>query len=280
VPPTAYTAWLLLKAIRAQTIAIPVALVGLLIVGWVDGSRKPLARSLGIASEPLTIGFSPEQKHLIGLLDRYTTPEARILWDEAFCHRPGWNWSALLPLYVDRAFLGGLDPESGVEHSYCAMCSPHLTGRSLSEWSDADLMEFCRWYNVGWVVARSPLAIERWGRLPKAVLLARTMEDGQPVALYKLERTLSFLLNGSTANSPGASATWESADTRRVILTNVIPFEGEVQLSLHMLKGLRVSPSYIIVEPMPDPTCRDPVDHVKLRMPSRVPRLTLTWENP
>jgi hypothetical protein len=41
-----------------------------------------------------------------------------------------------------------------------------------------------------------------------------------------------------------------------------------------------VSPSYIVVEPMKDPTCRDPVDHVKLHMPSPVPRLTLMWENP
>jgi hypothetical protein len=93
------------------------------------------------------------------------------------------------------------------------------------------------------------------------------------VVFYVLDRPLSFILSGT--------ATWESANTRRVILTNVVPnAEGEVKLSLHMLKGLRVSPSYIIVEPMQDRTCRDPVDHVKLHVPGPVPRLTLMWENP
>jgi hypothetical protein len=275
VPPTAFAVWTLLRTVRGAVIATIIALVGLMIVGWVDGPGKPLARNLGVATDPLLIGFTPEQQQLIALLNEHTTPEARVLWDETFGHRTGWNWSALLPLQTNCAFLGGLDPEAGVEHSYCAMCSRQLTGRALSEWSDADLMAFCRWYNVGWVVARSPAAIERWGKLAKASPIAQLTEDGQPVVFYKLDRPRSFILSG------GGTATWESANTRRVILTNVVPnAEGEVQLSLHMLKGLRVSPSYIMVEPMKDPTCRDPVDHVKLHMPSPVPRLTLMWENP
>lgn len=336
VPPTAYAVWELLRTVRGAAIATTIVLLGLMMVGWVDGPGKPLARSLGVATDPLLIGFTPEQRQLIALLNEHATPEARVLWDETSNHRPGWNWSALLPLQTNCAFLGGLDPEAGVDHSYCAMCSRLLTGRSLSEWSDAELMAFCRWYNVGWVVARSPATIERWGRLvwfvltdqtltalrnakvPEPVLIklsalkdkalsredfqkglakvltqdetkqfqdtilnqtmakakpiARLTEDGQPVVFYTLERPRSFILSGT--------ATWESANNRRLVLTNVVPFEGEVQLSLHMLKGLRVSPSYILVEPMQDPTCRDPVDHVKLHMPSPVPRLTLMWENP
>jgi hypothetical protein len=102
--------------------------------------------------------------------------------------------------------------------------------------------------------------------------IARLTEDGQPVVFYVVERPRSFILRGT--------ATWESANTRRIILTNVVPYEGEVQLSLHMLDGLRVSPSYIRVDPLPDKTCRDPVHHIRLRMPSPVPRLTLMWENP
>jgi hypothetical protein len=218
------------------------------------------------------IGFTPEQQQLIAILNEQTTPEARVLWDETFNQRAGWNWSALLPLYTKCAFLGGLDPESGVEHSYCAMCSRQLTGRALCEWSDADLLEFCRWYNVGWVVARSPEAIERWGKLAKAKPIAQLMEDGQPVVLYVLDRPRSFILKGT--------ATWQSANTRRIILTNVVPDGGEVWLSLHMLEGLLVSPSYIHVEALHDPTGRDPVHHVRLLIPSPVPIIILTWENP
>jgi hypothetical protein len=174
---------------------------------------------------------------------------------------------------TERSYLGGLDPESGVEHSYCAMCSRRLTGRALNDWSDADLAAFCRWYNVGWVVARSPAAVERWGKCPMAKPVARLTEGGQPVVVYALDRPRSFVLSGS--------ATWESADARRVVLTNVVPNgAGQVELSLHWLAGLRVSPSYVRVESMPDPTGRDPVDHVRLCMPGPVPRVTLVWENP
>ena len=285
LPPTAYVLWVLLRSIRGDVIAIIIALLGLLVVGWVDGSGQPLARRVGVATDPLLIGFSSDQKQLMALLNEHTTPEARVLWDETSHNRPGWNWSALLPLYTNCAFLGGLDPESGVEHSYCAMCSRLLTGRALSEWSDDELLAFCRWYNVGWVVARSPGAIERWGKVAIAKTIAQLTEDGQPVVFYALDRPKSYILNNRPRKEQDsyrpAAATWESANTRRVILTNVVPdSDGEVQLSLHMLEGLRVSPSYIRVEPLPDPTGRDPVHHVRLRMPGPVPRLTLMWENP
>ena len=62
-------------------------------------------------------------------------------------------------------------------------------------------------------------------------------------------------------------------------MTDVVPdANGEVWLSLHNLEGMRVYPSYIRIESLPDP--RDPISHVKLRMPGPVPRVTLVWENP
>jgi len=107
-----------------------------------------------------------------------------------------------------------LDPESGVEHSYCAMCSRELTGRILNQWSDADLEAFCRWYNVGWVVARSPAAVERWAKYPAARPVARLTEAGAAVVLYELQRPRSYILSGK--------AKWESADPNRVTLTDVV----------------------------------------------------------
>jgi len=247
--------------------------VFLLLAGWADGRGRPLARLAHVTSEPLVIGFSDDQLALIADLRQYTTPDARILWDENTGGRTTWNWSALLPFLTDRAFLGGLDPESGVEYSYCAMCSRQLTGRILNDWSDADLEAFCRWYNVGWVVARSPAVVERWAKFPLAKPIVNRSEGDTLVVIYSLNRPRSFVLSGS--------ATWEAADARRVTLTNVAPnADGEVQLSLHNLEGLRVFPSYVRVEPMPDPSGRDPIHHVRLRLPGPIPRVTLVWENP
>jgi len=273
VPATAFGTWRLLQRARLAAAVTIFAVVYLGFAGWFDGQTRPLARAASVAADPLLIGFTDEQAELIDTLKQKTTPEARILWDEAVGDRTAWNWSALLPLLTDRAYLGGLDPESGVEHSYCAMCSRELTGRILNQWSDADLEAFCRWYNVGWVVARSPAAVERWAKYPAARPVARLTEAGAAVVLYELQRPRSYILSGK--------AKWESADPNRVTLTDVVPnADGEVQLSLHNLEGLRVSPSSVRVEPMPDPTGRDPVHHVRLRLPGPVPRVTLVWENP
>jgi hypothetical protein len=48
------------------------------------------------------------------------------------------------------------------------------------------------------------------------------------------------------------------------------------------MEGLRVYPSYIKIkdESAPDPTGHDPINHVRLRMPGPVPRVTLEWEHP
>lgn len=273
VAPAAYASWAALRRVRLAAVGTSAAVCALMVVGWADGPGRPLARALGIAADPLVVGLTAGQRDLVAVIKQHTTPDARILWDETADQRPGWNWSALLPVLTDRAYLGGLDPDAGVEHSYCAMCGLRLSGRDLADWSDADLEAFCRWYNVGWVVARSPGAVERWGRFPKARAVATLAEGGRPVVFYALDRPRSFVLAGA--------ATWESADARRIVLTDVVPnADGEVQLSLHWIEPLRVFPGYVFVEPMPDPTGRDPVHHIRLRVPGRTPRVTLTWEAP
>lgn len=271
--PAAYGLWLMLRIIRGAAIATSLSLVLLLLVAWVDGPDQRLGRSLGVASVPLAIGFSEEHLQLVDLLNEHATTEARVLWDESTNDRPDWNWSALLPLYTNCPYLGGLDPDAGIEHSYCAMCSRQLTGRSLSDWTDEELVKFCNRYNVGWVVARTATAIDRWAKFAPAKAIANLMDNGHRIVFYELDRTRTFILRGS--------ATWEFADKGRVILTNVIPDRGEVHLSLHMLNGFRVSPSYIqVISDRDDPANRDPVEMVKLIVPTNVPRVMLVWENP
>ena len=97
-----------------------------------------------------------------------------------------------------------------------------------------------------------------------------------------LDRPRSFILSGS--------GTWEEAGPLRISLTDVVPnAQGYVELSLHDQDGLRVYPSYVTIKDSgpdgmkpgaKDPTGRDPINHVRLRMPGPVPRLTLVWENP
>ncbi|HJZ59492.1 MAG TPA: hypothetical protein VKE74_31400 [Gemmataceae bacterium] len=273
VLPAAFGLWKLLGRASAAGVATGCAVLALLIVGWVDGPGRPLATAAQLDVEPLAVGFSSEQEVMIAVLREQTTADARILWDETTDHRPGWNWSALLPLLTDRAYLGGLDHDAGIDHSFCGMRDGMLNGRPLATWTDAELAAFSRWYNVGWVVCRSGPAAERWGRFPMARSVARLQEDGISVVMFALDRPRSFVLSGS--------ARWEDASPARVVLSDVVPdANGEVELSLHNLPGLRVYPSYIQLHSAQDVPGGDPINHVKLRMPGPVPRVTLVWENP
>jgi hypothetical protein len=281
VLPAAFGAWQLLTRVKAAGIASASIVACLAVIGWLDEPSRPIASAFRLHVEPLHVGFSPEQEQTIAMLRQHTSREARILWDETTDHRPGWNWTALLPMLTDLSFIGGLDYDSGVEHSFCGMKDGMLNGRTLVDWSEADLAAFCRWYNVGWVVCRSTSAAERWSRVMWARPVTHWQEGGTDVSLFVLDRPRSYILSGS--------AVWEEAGPNRITLTNVAPdAEGKVDLSLHHVQGWRAYPSYIRLshpadpaqDTAPDPTGRDPVNHVRLRMPGPVPRVTLVWEGP
>jgi hypothetical protein len=272
VPAAAFGVWEVLSRLRLASVGGVFAAVGLFLIGWADGPGEPLARGLGVHTEPFVIGFSPEQKQLLAAIEANTTTEARILWDDAE-ERPGGNWSALLPVYTNRVFLGGLDSDSEIDHGQCALSDQLLNGRPLAEWTDAELTAYCRWYNVGWVVCRGGRTAERWSRYPAAKVVTRLTEGGQPVVLFAIDRPRSFVLSGH--------AVWDSADAKRVVLTDVRPnADGEIHLSLHAFEGLRAYPSYVKLESLHDPTGRDPIHHIRLRTPGPVPRVTLVWEHP
>lgn len=270
--PAAYGLWKLLQRGRCGGFASILAVLALLVAGWCDGPERPIARAASLRTEPLALGFSSEQDELIAALKEHTTPDARILWDETTDHRSGWNWTALLPTLTGRAYLGGLDHDAGMEYSFCEMRDGKLNGRWLGNWTDAELAHYCWWYNVGWVVCRSPAAADRWGKLPMAKPIARLEEGSQPVVIFVLERPRSFVLKGT--------AKWEETGPNRITLTDVTPdASGEVWLSLHHpVTGLRAYPSYVAVTTAKDTS--DPMSHVCLRPHGPVPRVTLVWENP
>ncbi|MFO0802489.1 MAG: hypothetical protein U0791_05120 [Gemmataceae bacterium] len=265
--PAAFGAWKLLERASFAILGTSLAAGGLLLAAWCDGPDRPFARSLRLRIEPLAIGLTAEQQELVDTLKRGTTTEARILWDDTSDHRGPWNWTALLPVLTGRAYLGGLDCESGVESGYLEMRDGKLCGQRLQDLPDDKLAEFCRWYNLGWVVCRSPETRERWSRLP----MAKTIATVGSTTILELQRPRSFVLTGS--------AKWETCVPNRITLTDVVPdANGEVCLSLHHppSSGLRAYPSYVVIER--SKTTSDPWGHVCLMPHGPVPRVTLVWE--
>jgi hypothetical protein len=219
----------------------------------------------------LTIGLGPQQREVLAVVEKHTTPEARILWEEYPRAGNSRYWTALLPLLTDhpRLYVGGLDPDGSIDHARIGLVDQLLAGRPLREWSDEQLKGYCERYNVGWVVCWSPGAIARFRGWPGAVETA-TLHDQEPGYLFKLPRQPSFTLKGT--------AQLLRADCQRISLGDVVPdADGRVVLSLHYQSGLKASPGRVQVERhLVDPD--DPIPLVRLRMPGPVARITLTWE--
>src|SRR5262249_29341771 len=137
-------------------------------------------------------------------------------------------------------FLGGLDPQAQIEHAYASLTDGVLAGKPLAEWLDkGELLEFCRRYNVGWIVCRSASSAAQLRKWPAAE--EQLALGGGQGFLFAVKRPLSFTLKGQ--------ARWLSADAERIVLADVVPENGEVVLSLHFQEGLRASPGRVQVEP-------------------------------
>ncbi|MCS7047618.1 MAG: hypothetical protein NZO58_14770, partial [Gemmataceae bacterium] len=222
-----------------------------------------------VRTQPLKIGLTEAHQAVIAKLLEATTPEARILWEDRPASRTASRWAALLPRLTQRQFLGGLDPDGFIEHASISFLDQLLDGRHISTWSDRQLEDYCRRYNVGWVVAWTPAAIKRFQEWP-GVQESTPLQDDVPGRLFTLKRTdRGYALKGT--------ATLLHADCRHITLGDVVPNEeGIIVLSFHWQAGLRAAPSRVKVEREDDG--HDPIGLIRLRTDGSAARVTLTWD--
>ena len=164
-----------------------------------------------------------------------------------------------------RCYIGGLDPDGFIEHSSIALINQAVDGDPMADWDDAKLMEYCRRYNIRWIVAWSPDVVKRledWKDARKQTQLV----DGETGWLFEVKRTPNFALKGH--------AEFLKADGQRITLVNVTPQDGIVEISLHYQAGMRASPGRVQVEPAK--TGDDPIGFVRLRLAVKADYVTLT----
>ena len=241
-----------------------------LLAGALAWQRDPFVAVLRQAASPtpLRLGLMTEQQTLIRRIRESTRPDARILWEERPNH-PTPGWTALLPLHLQRSFLGGLDPDADVDHMFARMSATHLAGRPFTDWSDAELAEFCNRYNVGYVVCWSPQAEARWRAWAPVEVVISVREMGAG-SLLSVKRTASFVLKGK--------ARVVQCDSQRIALADVEPDDGELVLSLHYQEGFHFSPATVHADRVID--AHDPIPLLRLHIPGPMLRLTLTWAKP
>lgn len=260
----------------------PAALLG---SGLVAGTAVLLAPpALGVwagrlrAAEPLQVGLGPTQLAVVETLRARTTEDARVLWEDRRGERLAPHWTALLPILTGRAYVGGLDPDAGIEHTASGLADQALAGRALEDWSSDELRRYCERYNVGWVVCWSPKARARLAAWPDAERTADLPDPagGVPGQLFTVRRPHSFTLRGS--------AQWLRADTHQIVLRNAVPEPGraddgevgQILLSLHYQSGMRVSPSRVRLERAEE--AGDPIPFVRLRVAEPAALITITWQ--
>ncbi|MCE9530164.1 MAG: hypothetical protein K8T89_03360, partial [Planctomycetes bacterium] len=239
-----------------------VVLMGIALFGWI----VELPRQC-LTGPRFEIGLSPQRKEIVRTLSEHASSSARILWEDR--SGPGHGWTALLSPLSERPFLGGLDSEGKVEHMHARLYQGKLSGTSVKAWDERLLSQFFEHYNVGWVVCWTPESIERFRALPFARAVAE-FEDGGRGVLFTLKRTPSFFLKGR-----GELAL---ADSRRIALSDIVPDNGEIILSMHHQKNMRVSPGYVQIERYLD--LNDPIPFIRLRCLGPVARVSIIWETP
>jgi hypothetical protein len=249
-------------------VALAIIAGGTFLLGWFPTTVAPKLAFLHLNHAPLHIGLNPSQREWLHALREQTTPDARILTEEVNPDISGWNWTALLPILTERAYLGGMESGGSVDHTFCGLKSHTLNDRSFTDWTAQERCDFMSRYNVGWVWCRSASSTDWWAMEPRAKIIHRSPTEG---VLFQIQREPKFVLSGT--------GVIERADRRKIIITDAVPNEqGELLLSFHYQPGMRVSPTVIKIES--DKDLFDPVPLVKLRLPGPVSRIVLSWNNP
>jgi hypothetical protein len=276
--PAAVTLAAVLEGLRrwSGTVTSPLlVLAALPVLVWIGVPSEAVDWGQRLCrTEPLEIGLGSQREALVEAVQENTNDQARILWEDRRGPRHASRWPALLPVLTGRAFVGGLDSEAGIEHATSGLVDHRLAGRPVQDCSDAELDDYCRRYNIGWVVCWSDVSRERFSRWSSAgAAKSIPISASEDVMLIPVRRKPSFALTGSVR--------WRSADNRRILLADLVPAVADgtrqVVLSLHYQAGMRVSPSRVRLEPAMD--SHDTIPFVRLRMSEPVGRIMITWDS-
>ncbi len=222
-----------------------------------------------LPGESFEIGIGPRRQAVVDTLLQTTSNDARILWEDRKRPRQSSRWPALLPLLTGRSYIGALDPDGFIVHSSVGLIDENLDGLPIGSeaWTNEKLTDYCRRYNVRWIVAWSPTVIQRleeWGDARKVNRLV----DEEIGWLFEINRTPNFALRGQ--------AELLEVDGQSIRLANVVPHNGEVVISLHYLAGMRASPGRVQIERATSGD--DQIGFVRLRLAVPASRVTLSWE--
>jgi hypothetical protein len=196
---------------------------------------------------------APELVRLARFIADNTSAEARILFET-----PGGRYNpsplpygtqiqALLPLLMQREFIGGPNPAPYLSYAAVDLKNGELLGRPVSTFPDDDFARYLETYNVGWVVCWS--------------------EDARAYANAHAGVTLIGSEEGYSLYAVNQARTWFAAGNGRVKASyncvEVADATGdEIVLKYHWVPGMHSTPAVAIDRV---PIAGDPIGFIRVR---------------
>ncbi len=259
-----------------------------------------------VQDRPLVVGIKPEMRTLVDWIKENTDLSGRILFEDQLrlleaTDAESVHWTPLLPDLLrpeQRLFIGGLYQTAFIRHHKMAAFGDFQLGdRFIDEWTPAEVEQYCRTYNIGWVACWSPLSrfwFDRFRPATRVATLPRYSTPGRPpsvndrevsaisrragpevarryilgggreYAIYRIDRPRTYFLRGK--------GRIVAVGPNRVELADVEPEAGAVVLSLHWLDTWKSDPPLTL---RPEPMPPDPVDFVRIEMPGPMRKVVL-----
>ena len=242
------TAWL--TAPRALRPRLVPALLGCGLVTFVINlAQTELTGRLQLRSR-----FIPELSAIVEWVKRETPSDARLLFEESgdetgFVYDRAYL-SSFIPYLTGRQLIGGPINLYNDRHHFAEFHSGKMFKRDPRSFSDEELRNYLRLYNIGAAVAFDPASIRRLQSIPG---LATIEERIGPIYLMKINQPSSWFVAGDGK---------VRADFNRLELSELRG--NDVVLKFHWIEGLTATPSTPI-EPVK--IADDPIPFIKLVHP-------------
>ena len=204
----------------------------------------------------------PELNAIVEWIKRETPGEARVLFEESgdesgFVY-DGMYLSSFIPHWTSRELIGGPINLYNDRHHFAEFHSGKLFKKDIQAFSDDEIRNYFRLYNIGAVVAFYPASIQRLQSVPGLISLDRRVG---PVHLMKVNQPLTWFLQGDGR---------VKASLNRLELSDI---KGkEIVLKYHWTEGLsasrraRIVPVKIYDDPIPFIKIIDPPAALTLRI--------------
>ncbi len=196
----------------------------------------------------------PELNTIVEWIKRETPAEARVLFEESgdetgFVY-DGVYLSSFIPHWTGRELIGGPINLYNDRHHFAEFHSGKLFKKDIQTFSDDEIRNYFRLYNIGAVVAFHPASIQRLQSVAGLISLDRRVG---PVHLMKVNQPLTWFLQGEGRVKAGMN---------RLELSDI---KGkEIVLKYHWTEGLSARPPVRIV---PVRIYDDPIPFIKIIEP-------------